>query len=66
MRVRFTAPFDWDPPERRGRVTISFKPGLRTVRKLCGEAAISAGKATLDGTEDRRRPHARGSDRPAA
>ena len=57
MRVQFTAPFDWDPPERKGRVTLHFKPGLRIVRRLCGEAAIAAGKAVeeYDGTENRRR-----------
>jgi hypothetical protein len=59
MRVRFTAPFDWDVPEYRGRVTLHFKPGLRSVRRLCGEAAIKAGKAVEDGTENRRRPDAR-------
>lgn len=52
MRVRFTAPFDWDPPELRGKVTLHFKPGLRVVRRLCGEAAIQAGKAD-HGTDQR-------------
>lgn len=45
MRIRFTHPFDWDPPERKGRVTLAFVPGDRTVRRECGEAAIKAGKA---------------------
>lgn len=46
MRVRFTAPFDWDPPEMHGRVTI-FKPaGFEgSVRRQHGEDAVAAGKA---------------------
>lgn len=60
MRVRFIAPFDWDPPEKNGRVTLAYTVGVRTVRRECGKAAIAAGKATevddVDGAETRSRP----------
>ena len=47
MRVRFTADFDWAPPERRGLVTLAYRASsaVRLVRRQCGEAAIAAGKA---------------------
>lgn len=45
--VVFTAPFDWSPPERNGLTTLAFAPAEepRSVRRLCAEAAIAAGKA---------------------
>lgn len=47
MRVRFTAPFDWDVPDFNGRVTIHRPSGwVGTVKRDHGEAAIRAGKAT--------------------
>ena len=52
MRVRFTENFDWDPPEKNGRVTLAFKAGEKTVRRECGEAAIAAGKAVEVGGDD--------------
>jgi len=46
MWVRFTRPFDFDPPERGGRVTIAFAAGaIRFVRRCCGKAALAAGAA---------------------
>lgn len=46
MRVRFLTRFDWSPPERHGRMTISYPAGKEmTVRRICGEAAIAEGKA---------------------
>lgn len=46
MWVVFLAAYDWNVPERRGRVTITFKPGKAVlVRKVCADAAISKGRA---------------------
>lgn len=46
MWVRFTARFDWDPPEFGGRVTWSREAWtVESVRHDHGEAAIAAGKA---------------------
>lgn len=45
MWVRFLADFDWNPPEKPA-VTLAFKAGYTClVRRACGEAAITAGKA---------------------
>lgn len=67
MRVCFTAPYDWDIPEFKGRVTIARPSGWSgTVKRDHGEAAIAAGKAVFDGTEDRRRVAPRGANRPAS
>lgn len=67
MRVTFIAPFDWDVPEFNGRVTIHRPMGwVGTVKRDHGEAAIKAGKAVEDGTENRRRSSARGVDRRTA
>jgi len=44
--VLFVADFDWHPPERAGRVHISFKAGMECrVRRLCAADAIAAGAA---------------------
>lgn len=44
--VRFLRPFSWDPPERRGRTTLSFPAGaVLFVRRLCAADAIAAGAA---------------------
>jgi len=65
MRVRFTENFDWDPPEKFGKVTLAFTVGERTVRRECGEAAVAAGKAKevgeTDGAKDRVGSTSRGS-----
>lgn len=55
--VRFTEAFSWDPPERRGRTTIQFRPGsVLLVRRLCADAAVAAGAAVLvPKPEDHRR-----------
>lgn len=46
MWVRFLRNFDWDPPERKGRVTLFFEAGkTHLVRKLCALAAIERGAA---------------------
>lgn len=46
-RITFTCKFDWDPPERKGRVTISYPAGWSgIVRKACAEAALKVGAAT--------------------
>ena len=45
MWIVFLADYDFSPPERNGRVTIAYKPGLRFVRKICGIAAIAKGRA---------------------
>lgn len=46
MRVSFAERFPWSPPEKRGRVLIVFPTGFEgTVRRICGEAAVAAGKA---------------------
>lgn len=43
--VRFTAPFNWSPPERR-QSEIAYPAGLqRRVRRDCAAAAVKAGKA---------------------
>lgn len=43
--VRFTAPFDWTPPERR-QVTVAFPAGhVGRVTRECALAAIAAGRA---------------------
>lgn len=68
MKVRFTADHDWDVPEFKGRVTIHRPEGWAgTVRRLHGEAAITAGKALeTHGTENRRRTHAGSAHRAAS
>lgn len=46
MRVTFLRDFDWQPPERNGRVTIAYKAGMcLLVRKICAADAIAAGAA---------------------
>lgn len=46
MRVTFLRDFDWQPPERNGRVTIAYKAGMcLRVRKICAADAIAAGAA---------------------
>ena len=46
MRVTFLRDFDWQPPERKGRVTIAYKAGMcLLVRKICAADAIAAGAA---------------------
>lgn len=46
MWVRFLRDFDFNPPERRGRVTVAYRAGMvRLVRKCCADAAIAAGAA---------------------
>jgi hypothetical protein len=46
MWVRFLRAYDFDPPERGGRVTISYPAGLVTlVRRCCAAAAIAVGAA---------------------
>lgn len=46
MWVRFVAAFDWNPPERHGRVTLSYPAGaILFVRRACAAAAIAAGRA---------------------
>lgn len=48
-KVVFTAPYDFEPPEFGGRVTVSFRasPEVRLVTRLCARLAIEAGKARL-------------------
>jgi hypothetical protein len=71
MKVRFTADFDWDVPEFKGRVTL-FRPSgwTGTVKRDHGEAAIAAGKAESmepdDGTQDVSRPAPRSAGRRAS
>ena len=46
MWVRFIDRFNWSPPEKNNRVTLSYKTGtVHNVTKACAEAAIAAGKA---------------------
>jgi hypothetical protein len=46
MWVKFTKDFDFSPPERGGRATVSYKAGMKAnVRRIAAEAAIAAGKA---------------------
>jgi hypothetical protein len=46
MWIRFTKDFDFSPPERGGRATVSYKAGTKAnVRRIAAEAAIAAGKA---------------------
>jgi hypothetical protein len=47
--------FRWSPPERRGNVTIVYKPGRYLVTTPCAEAAIAAGKAVNIATQRRRK-----------
>jgi hypothetical protein len=43
--VRFTADFDWYPPERRGHWCKAYKAGtVDLVTSPCAAAAIAAGK----------------------
>lgn len=45
MHVRFTATFNFTPPENR-LATTRYPAGFEgSVRRVCGEAAIAAGKA---------------------
>lgn len=70
MRVRFTEDFDWDPPEKFGKVTLAFKVGEQTVRRECGEAAIAAGRAVelggRDGAKDGGGSTSRSADSPGS
>jgi len=44
--VLFTSDFDWRPPEKKGRVTIAYKAGMKIfVRATCAADAIAAGAA---------------------
>lgn len=44
-RVRFTADFDYRPPDAP-RVLIAYKAGMSlTVKRDCAEKAVAAGKA---------------------
>lgn len=46
MWVLFLSTYDFNPPERHGRTTITFKAGeIRLVRRVCGERAIAGGFA---------------------
>lgn len=46
MRVKFLEDFDYKPTRQS---TIAYKAGMAmTVKRECGEQAISAGKAELD------------------
>ncbi|MVB04165.1 hypothetical protein GN325_20590 [Agrobacterium vitis] len=46
MRVRFLEDYDYSPSGLGNRVTIAYKAGMDlVVKKECGQAAISAGKA---------------------
>jgi hypothetical protein len=48
MWIRFTKDFDFSPPERGGRATVSYKAGTKAnVRRIAAEAAIAAGKAVV-------------------
>lgn len=45
-RVVFTSEFHWQPPEKKGAVTIVYRAGWSgLVRKACAEAAVSSGAA---------------------
>jgi len=44
MRIEVKEKFNWRNPAITGR-TVSFKPGTYTVKRVCGEAAVAAGKA---------------------
>jgi hypothetical protein len=44
--IKFVKDFRWDPPERNGRVTVSFKAGAKVlVRRKCADDAIASGAA---------------------
>ena len=44
--VRFTADFDWSPPELNGVTTLAYRDGTKAlVRRECELAAVAAGKA---------------------
>ncbi|MGX1196390.1 hypothetical protein [Parvibaculum sp. MBR-TMA-1.3b-4.2] len=46
MLVQFLDDYDFRPPERPA-ATVAYKKGMTmTVRRVCGEQAIAAGKAT--------------------
>ncbi|MUZ65330.1 hypothetical protein [Agrobacterium vitis] len=46
MRVRFIDDFDYSPSALGGRVTVAYLAGMElTVKRECGDAAISAGRA---------------------
>lgn len=48
MWVLFLATYDFNPPERHGRTTITYGAGeLRLVRRICAEWAIARGVAVL-------------------
>jgi hypothetical protein len=48
MWVRFVSDFDWYPPEKKGRVHVAYKAGMRLlVRRKCAADAIAAGAAQL-------------------
>jgi hypothetical protein len=46
--VLFLAVYDFNPPERHGRTTITYRAGqLILVRRVCAEAAIARGVAIV-------------------
>jgi hypothetical protein len=48
MWVLFLAVYDFNPPERHGRTTITYRAGqLILVRRVCAEAAIARGVAIV-------------------
>lgn len=63
--VRFTADFDWYPPERNGRYCIAYKSGMELlVTTPCAVAAETAGKAVY-GKDHKARPVVEETGEPA-
>lgn len=51
--VIFIKDFDWNPPEKKGTITICFKTGMKVfVRRKCAEDAKSAGVVITEGEDD--------------
>lgn len=56
--VEFLTDFNWDPPERGGRVTIAYRAGhVCNVRRICATAALQAGAAKLVSPKEANHDH---------
>lgn len=57
-KVRFVRKFDFYPPERGGRVCLSYSPGHKvySVTRECADQAIAVGAAVPVGEAERKAP----------
>ncbi|WP_073052066.1 hypothetical protein [Kaistia soli] len=58
--LHFTAPFDFSPAAKGGRMTIAYRAGMvKLVTRECEQAAVAAGKAQRTISPRRSADHAR-------